>query len=290
MDIGIGLPNTVAGTSGSELLDWAREGERAGFSTLATLDRLVYDNYECLTTLAAAAAVTERIRLTTAIMIAPVRADTAVMAKQAATVDRLSGGRLVLGLAVGARPDDFTANGTEHAGRGSRMDRQLAEFGEIWSGQRRGFAGGIGPAPVREGGPELLLGGHSPAAVKRAAKRGDGWIAGSGGPEMFRHGAEGVRAAWKAAGRKGQPRLVALSYYALGEQAEQLADSYLNQYYGFAPPYAQLVRRNTGAGASAVAAAIDAFDAAGCDELILVPCSADLDQLKLLTALVQCRS
>nr|WP_042191471.1 LLM class flavin-dependent oxidoreductase [Kibdelosporangium sp. MJ126-NF4]CEL20103.1 hypothetical protein [Kibdelosporangium sp. MJ126-NF4]CTQ97327.1 hypothetical protein [Kibdelosporangium sp. MJ126-NF4] len=290
MDIGIGLPNTVAGTSGNTLLDWAREGERAGFSTLATLDRLVYDNYECLTTLAAAAAVTERIRLTTAIMIAPVRADTAVMAKQAATVDRLSGGRLTLGLAVGARPDDFKANGTSHAGRGRRMNGQLAEFGEIWSGQRRGFAGGIGPSPSRPGGPELLLGGHSPAAIVRAARSGNGWISGSGGPDMFRIGAQAVQAAWQEAGRDSKPRLVALSYYALGDQAEQIADDYIGNYYGFAPPYAQLVRRNTGAGSAAVAAAIDAFEAAGCDEVILVPCSADLDQLKLLTALVQCRS
>lgn len=290
MEIGIGLPSTVAGTGGNVLLDWAREGERAGFSTLATLDRLVYDNYECLTTLAAAAAVTERIRLTTAILIAPVRADTAVLAKQAASVDRLSGGRLVLGLAVGARPDDFGANGTVHAGRGERMNGQLVELSEIWAGRRRGFAGGIGPAPVRTGGPELLLGGHSPAAIRRAARLGGGWISGSGGPAAFRQGAEAVRAAWRREGRDGEPRLAALSYYALGDGAARIADEYLGDYYGFAPPYAQLVRRNTPAGAPAVAATVEEFERAGCDELILVPCAADLDQLKLLAALTQCRS
>ncbi|WP_020667133.1 LLM class flavin-dependent oxidoreductase [Amycolatopsis nigrescens] len=286
MEIGLGLPNTVAGTEGSVLLDWATEGERAGFSTLASLDRLVYDNYECLTTLAAAAAVTERVRLTTAIMIGPVRADTAVMAKQAATVDRLSGGRLVLGLAVGARPDDFTANGTEHAGRGKRMNAQLDEMRSIWAGERRGFAGGIGPAPSRDGGPELILGGHSPGAIARAARVGDGWISGSGGPGMFRSGAAAVRKAWEAAGRTDKPRLVALSYFALGDSAEELADSYINHYYGFAPPYAQLVLNNTAKGDEAVRNTITAFEEAGCDELILAPCSADLEQLKLLTALV----
>lgn len=290
MEIGLGLPNTVAGTEGNILLDWAIEGERAGFSTLATLDRLVYDNYECLTTLAAAAAVTERIRLTTAIMIAPMRSDTAVLAKQAATVDRLSGGRLVLGVAVGARPDDFRANGTEHGGRGKRLDGQLEEMREIWGGARRGFAGGIGPSPVREGGPELLLGGHSPRAVARAAKSGNGWISGSGGPGMFRGGAEAVRNAWREAGKPGKPRLVALSYFSLGDAAAELADGYINDYYGFAPPYAQLVRKNTAAGAEAVGATIDAFERAGCDELILAPCSADLGQLKLLAELVTQRS
>jgi alkanesulfonate monooxygenase SsuD/methylene tetrahydromethanopterin reductase-like flavin-dependent oxidoreductase (luciferase family) len=282
VEIGLGLPNTVAGTEGNILLDWAIEGERAGFSTLATLDRLVYDNYECLTTLAAAAAVTETIRLTTAIMIAPMRADTAVLAKQAATVDRLSGGRLVLGLAVGARPDDFRANGTEHAGRGKRLDAQLSEMREIWGGARRGFAGGIGPKPAREGGPELLLGGHSPRAITRAATSGSGWISGSRGPGMFRGGAEAVRKAWTG---EGKPRLVALSYFALGDTAADLADGYINDYYGFAPPYAKLVRQNTAAGAEAVRSTIDAFEQAGCDELILAPCSADLGQLKLLADL-----
>ncbi len=285
MDIGLGLPNTVAGTEGNVLLDWAIEGERAGFSTLASLDRLVYDNYECLTTLAAAAAVTDRIKLTTAIMIAPVRADTAVIAKQAATVDRLSGGRLVLGLAVGARPDDFKANGTEHAGRGRRMDAQLAEMRAIWAGERRGFAGGIGPSPTREGGPELILGGHSFPAIARAAAVGDGWISGSGGPGMFRGGAEAVRQAWRKAGRAGKPRLVALSYFALGDSAAELASGYINHYYGFAPPYAQVVLNNTAVGIDAVRDTIAAFEQAGCDELILAPCSADLEQIKLLAEL-----
>jgi hypothetical protein len=84
----------------------ARVAEAAGFGSLGTLDRLVYGNCEALVTLAAAAAVTERVRLVTDILIAPLR-QTALLAKQAATVDRLSGGRLVLGLAVGGREDDY---------------------------------------------------------------------------------------------------------------------------------------------------------------------------------------
>jgi alkanesulfonate monooxygenase SsuD/methylene tetrahydromethanopterin reductase-like flavin-dependent oxidoreductase (luciferase family) len=286
VDIGLGLPTSVPGVTGRDVLNWAIEGERAGFSTLATLDRLVYDSYECLAALAAAAAVTERTRLATAIMIAPLRTDTALLAKQAATVDRLADGRLVLGVAVGARPDDFTASGADHATRGRRLDDQLTELRRTWAGARRGFAGGIGPRPTRPGGPELLLGGHSPRAIARVAAHGDGWISGSGGPGMFTGGAAAVRADWRRAGRTGRPRLLALAYFAVGDDAGAVAEAYLHDYYGFAPPYAQLVTRNAAIGADGVAGAVEAFRTAGCDELILVPCSADIGQVKQLGAIL----
>lgn len=286
MQIGLGLPTSVPGTTGRDLVTWAIEGERAGFTSLATLDRIVYDNYECLTTFAAAAAVTERIRLATAIMIAPLRSNTALLAKQAATVDRLSDGRLTLGMAVGVRPDDFRASGVDPAGRGRRMNDQLAELRRIWAGDRRGFAGGIGPRPTRPPGPEIILGGHSPGAIARVAAYGDGWISGSGGPGMFAGGAAQVRSAWQQAGRPDQPRLLALAYYALGDDAQRLADEHLRDYYGFAPPYAQMVLNNAAVGVDGVARTVAAFRAAGCDELLLVPCGNDLDQIKLLAELV----
>src|SRR5438105_1229348 len=139
MDIGVALPTMIKGRERKHLLDWARGAETDGFSTLAVLDRLVYGNHEPLVTLAAAAAVTERIKLTTAILIAPYRRDTAVLAKQTATLQHLSEGRLVLGVAAGARPDDYTVSGAEFGDRGRRLDQILEGLRAHWS------AGEIGP-------------------------------------------------------------------------------------------------------------------------------------------------
>lgn len=286
MDIGIGLPSTVGGTDGRTLIEWAIRSEAAGFSTLGVLDRLVYDSYDGLTVLAAAAAVTERIRLTTAVLLAPLRTNTALLAKQAASVDRLSDGRLVLGLAVGARPDDFTASRLTPAGRGDMLDAQLVEMARIWAGERRGFAGAIGPRPVAHQGPEVVLGGHSPAAMARTVRRAEGWISGGGGVDMFAAGATTVVDAWHRSGRPGRPRLLSLAYVALGPDAHDIAHGYLDDYYGFAPPYAAAVARNAAIGEEGLRRLLDRFDEAECDELVLVPCSADPRQLDLLEGVV----
>ena len=146
MDVGIGLPTTIPDTEGSTLVEWARRAEEAGFSTLGTIGRLVYPNYDDLIALAAAAAVTERIRLTTSILIAPLHTNTALLAKQTASLDRLSGGRLVLAVGLGGRDDDYEASGLPTTGRGRRLEELLEELKRIWSGEERGYAGAIAMA------------------------------------------------------------------------------------------------------------------------------------------------
>ncbi len=286
MDIGIGLPNTVPGTEGRRLVDWAKNAEAAGFSTLGTIGRLVYPNYEELVALSAAAAVTSRIRLTTSVLLAPLYSNTALFAKQAASLDRLSGGRLVLGLGLGGRDDDYAASALPTTGKGRRLDQQLADMKRIWSGERYGHAGAIGPEPVRRGGPELILGGAAKASFRRVALLGDGWIMGGGTPDMFAQGAAAVDKAWQVAGRPGKPRKLSLAYFALGPDARNHADNYLLSYYNFLGDVARQIAAGAAVSTEMVKSYAAAFAAVGCDELIFIPTTASPDQITLLAEAV----
>jgi alkanesulfonate monooxygenase SsuD/methylene tetrahydromethanopterin reductase-like flavin-dependent oxidoreductase (luciferase family) len=286
MDVGIGLPATIPGVGREELLEWARRAEARGFSTLGTIDRLVYPNYEPLVALAAAAAVTERIRLTTAILIAPFRANGALVAKQAATIDHLSNGRFVLGAAVGGREDDYEDSSADFHTRGRRFDEMLAEWKRIWAGETFGTAGAIGP-PTRDGGPELIVGGSVDAAFERAAKYGNGWIMGGGTPDDFKQGAAKLDAAWREAGREGTPRTLALAYFALGDRAQEAAQRYLKDYYAWLGEMADMIAGSAATDPDTVKGYVGAFEAAGCDELILFPSSADPAQVDLLADALQ---
>src|SRR3954453_1726608 len=175
MDIGIGLPSTIPTATGAEVLDWARAADTAGFASLGTLARIVYGNHETIPTLAAAAAVTSRIRLTTAILIAPYRGNGTLLAKQLATVDSFASGRLTVGIAVGGRDDDYTASDTDFHRRGAIFDAQLAEMRDVWSGASRGTAGAVGPVPAGDG-PPLLIGGGGGHTSRRVVEHGAGWI------------------------------------------------------------------------------------------------------------------
>src|SRR3954468_14377561 len=170
MEVGIGLPTTIPGVTGPQGLEWARRAEARGFSSLGTIDRLVYSNYEPLIALAAAAAVTERIKLATSIVVAPNRANGALIAKQAMTIDHLSGGRMVLGVAVGGREDDYEASGVDFHARGRIFEQMLEQWQQIWAGESFGFAGAIGP----QSKPTVVIGGGADVTFRRAAQYADG--------------------------------------------------------------------------------------------------------------------
>ena len=286
MDIGIGLPSTVPDTEGRTLVDWARAAEEAGFSTLGTIGRLVYPNYDELIALSAAAAVTGRIRLTTSVLLAPLYSNAALLAKQVASLDRLSGGRLVLGLGLGGRDDDFSASGLSMDGRGGRLEEQIAMMKRVWSGEEFGYAGGIGPEPARPGGPEIIVGGATEASFRRVARIADGWIMGGGTPDMFAQAATAVDQAWLEAGRPGRPRKLTLAYYALGPDARAQADRYLHGYYGWLGDIANMIAAGAAVSGEMVRSYAKAFEASGCDEVIFVPTASRLDQVRLLASAV----
>jgi alkanesulfonate monooxygenase SsuD/methylene tetrahydromethanopterin reductase-like flavin-dependent oxidoreductase (luciferase family) len=281
MDIGIGLPSTIPGIPGKLIMQWASAAELAGFSSLGTIDRVVYGNLETVPVLAAAAAVTDRIGLTTAILIGPFRGNGALLAKQLATVDNIAGGRLQLGIAVGGRQDDFEATGSPFHTRGRDFDSQLVQMREVWSQEPQGAVGPIGPAPVRAGGPPMLIGGNADAAFQRMVEFGVGWIQGGGGPVAFAAGADKARQAWREVGRAGEPRLAALSYVSLGPDADEHAQRYLGDYYSFLGDFGPQIAAGALTTSQKVADAVAAYADAGCDELILFPCNPDVVQVAL---------
>ncbi|GAA4206818.1 LLM class flavin-dependent oxidoreductase [Microbispora amethystogenes] len=274
LNVGLGLPVTDP----ESLLDWARRADAGPFTTLGLLDRLVYGNPEPLVALAVLAGATSRVRVQTEVLLAPLR-ETALLAKQAATLDRLSGGRLVLGLGVGGREDDHHAAGTDIRTRGRRLDAQMAVLRRVWAGEPYGEgAGPIGPAPARPGGPEVLFGGFKPAALRRVARWGDGFLC-AAAPSWAGPLFDTVRTAWREHGRDGAPRMVAQVNAALGpEDVIEEARRAMAAYYRFTEAADHMVAgmRTTPA---EIREAIARFEDLGADEVMLYCHGRDPDQV-----------
>jgi alkanesulfonate monooxygenase SsuD/methylene tetrahydromethanopterin reductase-like flavin-dependent oxidoreductase (luciferase family) len=270
MNVGVGLPTTTPGASGELVLEWARRAEAGPFSSLGVLDRVAYDSFEPFAALAAAAGVTSRVRLATMIAIGPLR-PTGLLAKQAASVHGLSGGRLTLGLAVGARTEDYDTAGVEHRGRGRKLTEQLAYI--------RGGVDGDRVGPSREG-IELLVGGLSGQAFSRMARYADGYAHGGGPPRAFASAAARAEAAWGDLGRPGRPRLWGQGYFSFGDV--ERGNAYLRDYYAFTGPFVERIVAENLTSSRAVKDFVRGYEQAGCDELVLFPNVAELEELDRL--------
>jgi alkanesulfonate monooxygenase SsuD/methylene tetrahydromethanopterin reductase-like flavin-dependent oxidoreductase (luciferase family) len=281
VEIGIGVPNSVRGTTGAQLMEWARRAEAAGFSTLASIGAVSYPTYEELTVFAAAGVVTERIRFMPNVLISPARS-TAELAKQAATVQELTGGRLTLGLGVGWREADYTLTGKDFAGRGRLFDQQLADLRRAWAGEPI-QEGTRPPAPeIGSPGVPIMVGGGTDAAVRRTVEHGVGWTAGGMTPEMAAPFVERVRAAWRDAGREGEPRFAALNYFSLGDTEERSRAYLLDYYEPMGREVAEMIAGSAHRSPQAIKEVIAGFAEIGVDELVLDPTVSDPAQVDLL--------
>jgi alkanesulfonate monooxygenase SsuD/methylene tetrahydromethanopterin reductase-like flavin-dependent oxidoreductase (luciferase family) len=274
MRIGIGLPNAVPGRPAREIARWARESEDAGFHALGSIDRLVYDVLDPLVCLAVAAAATERVELFTSVLNVGWRRNPVLLAKQLATVDLISGGRLTAGLGLGGWPDDFAASGAPTTAQGRLFDETLDIMRKAWDG---GIASAGGPMPrPGEGRPRLLIAGLVPAAYARAARSGDGWVAPLLNRDLLAAGIAGVTARWT---RPGRPRILTGRYFAFGPVD---LDGYLAHYYG--ADGAAAVRADAIDSDRRLRDELTALSAAGVDDLLLYPAGGDLDQVHALAA------
>ena len=286
MKVGIGLPGNIPGTKGDFILEWARQADAGPFSSVGTIDRLVYDNYDPLVVLSAAAGATSRIRLLTCVLLAPLH-NPGVLAKQAASLDAVSGGRLTLGVGVGRRADDYEAAPAEFSQRGRQMNRTLATMRSLWKGEvvSEGL-GAVGPVPVQAGGPEVLIGAGTPQAVRRVGRYADGFIAAAANPAAVEQLYQVAVESWNAEGRSGNPRLAGVASYALGPNAAEKVAGYIRHYYSFLGDAVEQMASNAISTPEAVKDTIRDMEGIGMDEVVFLPSVAEMDQLERLSDIV----
>ena len=286
MRIGIGLPNPVPHIPGKLLVDWAQRAEAAGFSGLVTIDRIGYPSYDSLTSLAAAAGATERISLMTNILLAPIYTPV-LLAKTAASIDQISSGRFSLGLAAGGRQDDYEIAGRDFRRRGREFDDALDVMHRVWRGEPLAAnSAPASPTPTRDQRVPILFGGTSQKTVERVITWGAGWTAGGSQAAQASPFAEGIRSAWSAAGRSGEPRLAALTYFSLGDNAEEASRRYLLDYYRFVGDFANRIAESAHRSVARVRDAANCFEDAGFTEFYFDPTAATLDQIDRLAEAV----
>lgn len=281
MRIGWSLPTMLGGVDRSTVLGWSRRIEADGYASVGFGERIAYRNLEVTSVLAAAAAVTERVRIVSTVIVLPLHSEVWV-AKQSATLDVLSGGRYTLGVGVGGRDEDFRALGRDSTRRHARLDAQVDRIRAVWAGEPPDDGlDPVGPRPARR--IPIMSGALGPRSIARSARWADG-IAGfelDPQPERLAVTAARLRAAWHDAGRNEEPELWTSWWFALGDGAVERLRSYAAGYLGvFGPELAEpLAASCSVAGADSLRRAVDAAEAAGFDEVQLVPTTADVGEL-----------
>jgi probable F420-dependent oxidoreductase len=220
MQIGFGAPVAGAWATPDNLASFAVGAEQAGYASLWTFQRLIvpegsamdpvyHSVLDPMVALGYTAAVTSRIRLGVAVLNVPYLSP-AIVAKQAATIDVLSGGRLDLGLGIGWMPEEFTLTGASMARRGARAAEFIAVLRHLWADQVAEFSGEFytvpaartAPHPVQRPGPPVILGGIVPRALERVGHLADGWVT-SSRTDLSRIG-EGIKIIRDAADQVGR--------------------------------------------------------------------------------------
>jgi alkanesulfonate monooxygenase SsuD/methylene tetrahydromethanopterin reductase-like flavin-dependent oxidoreductase (luciferase family) len=285
MNISMGLPSFLAHGRDEEL-SWYRKIDEGPWHGLATSDLIANPHSWALSVqLAAAAAMTERVRLWTAITALPMR-NAVLFAKELATVDILSGGRLTLGVGIGSQDEDYLAVGSDLAQRRQRMDEQIAVMRKVWAQEPP--PGGhypVGPKPLQSGGIPLVAGVMGPKSIARAARWATGVMDGGNSVSFSAEGLnsqrELVAQIWKESGRKENPHFSTSVFFALGaDPKEQLAKCIFSISQSYGEEAARMAAEtSTNYGAKGLREIVDSARSMGLDEIILMPSTTDPDEI-----------
>ena len=294
MKIGICLPYMKAGLTREDYLAWFRAVDQGPFHSVSCGERVHGPTYDMRVVLAAAAMATERVEITPTLYVLPMHSAVRV-AKELATLDILSGGRVRnVAVGYGGREKDYEAVGAVFKGRYGRMDRQVAQIQAVWRGEEIVADGGaIGPSPTWEQGPRLLAGALGPKSIARCAQWADGLYAWSGNGDMAELQRSFTMAdeAWLEAGRTEAPYRLGGFWYSLADNGQRKLYDYVYEYLAIAGPeiakmMAETVHRSS---PQAVTEALDNAEAAGCEEVFLVPATAELSEIERLSELLDQR-
>jgi alkanesulfonate monooxygenase SsuD/methylene tetrahydromethanopterin reductase-like flavin-dependent oxidoreductase (luciferase family) len=285
------MPVMEPGLDAATLKAWASIVDDGPFSSLCWGERIAFDNPEILTLLGALAAWTHRVRLVTTVIV-PQLHDPVMLAKQLATGDMLSEGRLTVGIGVGGRHEDYQAVGADPSRQTiCGLAEAVAVMKRVWAGEKiTESVVAVGPPPVQAGGPELLVGTMGPKTVRSAAQ----WAGGLAGTtldldvekqnELF-----GVaRQAWAEAG-KPKPHLATSFWFAIGDDARSQIHRHLRRYMNWIPGHVvDAMAPSTGWGGdeNELRDVLRRFEDIGTDEIYLIPTSVDIDQLRRVADVV----
>lgn len=270
MKIGLCFPYTQDDLDRGTILEFFKRVDDGPFSTISCGERMVGSSVDMMALMGAAAAMTKRVRIVPTLYVLPMHPAVKV-AKHAATLDLISGGRTSITVGIGGRVDDYRCMEKEPVRRYAKMDEQVAEIRRIWAGELP-FEGTepIGPALVKPGGPPILAGVTGPKGITRAAKWADGFYSwsGNGVREELAKQQGLITNAWDAAGREGQPERVAGFWYSLAPNADEKLKAYVYKYIkvlGEKPAewMASMVDRSS---PDAVRASLDAYEELGIEE------------------------
>lgn len=292
MSVGVALPQMATGLDRDRLVAWCRGIDDGPFSSVSAGERITFHNLDGFTLCSAAAALTTRVRVLVNVVVLPWHAP-AMVAKELASLDVVSGGRVDVAVGVGGRQQDYAALGSPFSGRHGRLDAAVDEVRRLWSGGAAADGERVGPKPIQAGGPPILASAMGPKSLARAAR----WASGVSGFTLLGDAGEAARlfrateAAWVDAGRVDRPRLVTGSFVALGHDAPRTLHDFAETYLRvFSPDLAaSLAAAMPLHDASRLVDLLDAIEAEGAHEFIVVPATSDPRMLDALADAVASR-